>query len=1052
MDVRLNVPRIEISVNNLQMDETRFINLNIVLLKRIRVMGGVQSLVADPSMLVVFNGKAVFIFGFQTGDILDDNKENGEKKKLINTRNDFCSCTTSVYNEQQQISTTFPYHFDVSEVRNIHDFLLDSIYSTVTTVQSPHLTQTKNSSNSFINPETEQSNIKANPYPVQADISSDRTVIMSPAVQARSLYLKLLTFIVAPSYITSFSIHPIFGRQYMYLYDSFEKHTDRFPRYAVPFPQFMDYVRNFLHPYYQRMWWIMRFSIAYAPCGIMMMDFRYKEKYPFSVETEIKNIQKFCIFKPNSIHESLKGGKRRNLNNFQHYSATLEILKKSTQNAIHYIPKVYNNSETENDHIKRIENKLKPPSLVPLLIASQKLMKMKQTFQFAGQILTQDEEELVFSHYAQQSEIPPQDEKLILSHTPECFLTLIAHGHTPSLLTSMQMLDMNNIAVVADREVLIYSLLPNSFHPHNWGLFRKLKNTQKEIEEQKRIAKKRFVVTGIGIEEDEQSFVDEIKAQQMDEELRNIKLNRANVEFSIKGHPVFSLVLSIRIPTENNVTYLFPSSIGLHSLFGGMHGQLMRRLSKLSSKMRQDCDEMSVYTATTIDNASESREQYGKCEMTKTITAQISYAAIRRLMENQRRLEEQLQQSGSSQQNHYQMQQFDAIRADYSLKRRSLLLERETNSLMMSTHALTPINAMQILPEIPSFVMLSKSGWCARSVPFRYEQLPLRDLSMMTDTLLQLQQNFGNIWIDNQIKLIQDYNSFEEKNWRKYVMSEIRNELEETGTLMLIPKHPIMHYVQPIFPAKNGRFIDGDLVFGLSPLPLTAEFLQARTMDPWQLRKSMTLLAAEDDIRRRWRLSERDRIRKILKLSPPPDIEEAEHILIDRKQKKEREMFINSTIATEQMIVETQHAQYLSELRSNQFVEKASDFIQKQSTSNDKSIQCESFINSFSSIFSSLSKFRSHTKSSPPQFLVHSRYQLPPDFINLELGMILRQPFINSLINTLQPEFRNANAVLTSIAAGTLRQQMQIRSIEDIIVEEQNAIVREKEEDKKESN
>ncbi|KAA6392034.1 MAG: hypothetical protein EZS28_012443, partial [Streblomastix strix] len=279
-----------------------------------------------------------------------------------------------------------------------------------------------------------------------------------------------------------------------------------------------------------------------------------------------------------------------------------------------------------------------------------------------------------------------------------------------------------------------------------------------------------------------------------------------------KGQPAGNLVLSIRIPTENCVAFLFQSSIGLHTLFGGMHGQLIRRLSKLCAKMRQDCDEMSVFTAITIDNASESREKFGAGE-TKTITAQLSFAAINRLKERQRQLEEQLlQNNNEGSQSLIQSSSQNTSLTDVSLKRQSMLLEKETNALMMSTHALTPINAVQQLPEIPSFVMLAKSGWCTRSVPMRYEQFPLRDLLVMTDNILQSLQNFGQIWHNHQNKLIQDYNTYEEKTWRKYVNTEIRNELEETGTLLMVPPHPLMHYVQPIFPVKNGRFIDGDLV------------------------------------------------------------------------------------------------------------------------------------------------------------------------------------------------------------------------------------------------
>ncbi|KAA6391554.1 MAG: hypothetical protein EZS28_012918, partial [Streblomastix strix] len=782
LNMRSVVPQTESSPINLQSDLINLINLDIVLLKRIRVIGGVQSIMADPSMLVVLNGKAAFVFGFQTGDLLDDkNKKTDEKKKIISTRNDFCSCSSPVYDEQQQISTILPYHFSVSEIRNAHDFLKGIFYSTITAANSSNSENIQN----FIDvkaKQTIQSSIGSKHINVRKNnISSDHSVAMSTAVQARDLQLKLLSFIQTPSPITSFSIHPVFGRRYMFIFDSYVKYAETIPRQYFSFTQFTQHIRSILHPYYQKLSWVVRFALAYAPIGIAVMDLCIQVQFPISVETELKNTQRFCIFNPCYISNSMKDKKLMNINIKQYQTVIIDILKKSTQSQLADSQIQCHNSVSNNNQIK-----LKPPSLIPLLIASQKSSEMKQTLQKIGQFLSQDEEELVFSHYAKQQNQEPQGQAILLKFTPGCFLTLVAHDFSPSLLTSIQLIDMENIAVVADHEVLIYKLFPNSLHPHNLKLFKKLEYMKKKQEYQEINIKKKFDVKQFGLQEEDEEDKDKIENQEIINQeinqLNDIKPNRANVLFSTRDQPAGNLVLSIRIPTENNVAFLFQSSIGLHTLFGGMHGQLIRRLSKLSAKMRQDCDEMSVFTAVTIDNASESREKFGANE-TKTITAQLSFAAINRLKERQRQLEEQLQQNNNEcSQSLTQSQLQNTSLTDISSKRRSMLLEKETNALMMSTHALTPINAVQQLPEIPSFVMLQKSGWCARSVPMRYEQFPLRDLLVMTDNILQSQQNFGQIWHNHQNKLIQDYNTYEEKTWRKYVSTEIRNELEETGT------------------------------------------------------------------------------------------------------------------------------------------------------------------------------------------------------------------------------------------------------------------------------
>ncbi|KAA6353906.1 MAG: hypothetical protein EZS28_050567, partial [Streblomastix strix] len=262
--------------------------------------------------------------------------------------------------------------------------------------------------------------------------------------------------------------------------------------------------------------WVVRFALAYAPIGIAVMDLRIQVQFPISVETELKNTQRFFV---------------------------IDILKKSTQSQQTDSQIQHHNSIPNNNLIK-----LKPPSLIPLLVASQKTNEMKQTLQEIGQFLSRDEEELVFSHYAQQQNYAPQLQAIQLKFTPGCFLTLVAHDLSPSLLTSIQLIDMDNIAVVADHEVLVYKLFPNSLHPHNLGLIKRLEYIQKKLNQEKIKNKKKFDVKQFGLQEDEEDndkIEDQKIIQQEINQLNDIKLNRANVHFSAKGQPAGNLVLSI---------------------------------------------------------------------------------------------------------------------------------------------------------------------------------------------------------------------------------------------------------------------------------------------------------------------------------------------------------------------------------------------------------------------------------------------------------------------------------------------------------------------------
>lgn len=78
---------------------------------------------------------------------------------------------------------------------------------------------------------------------------------------------------------------------------------------------------------------------------------------------------------------------------------------------------------------------------------------------------------------------------------------------------------------------------------------------------------------------------------------------------------------------------------------------------------------------------------------------------------------------------------------------------------------------------------------------------------------------------------------------------EIEEELNESGTLTTTPQYPVMRYHTPVFPLRFGKFFDAQLLGGFSPLPIMAENLRWKTLEPWSIRKVVTMMGVEGDVK-----------------------------------------------------------------------------------------------------------------------------------------------------------------------------------------------------------
>ncbi|KAA6385392.1 MAG: hypothetical protein EZS28_019081 [Streblomastix strix] len=100
---------------------------------------------------------------------------------------------------------------------------------------------------------------------------------------------------------------------------------------------------------------------------------------------------------------------------------------------------------------------------------------------------------------------------------------------------------------------------------------------------------------------------------------------------------------------------------------------------------------------------------------------------------------------------------------------------------------------------------------------------------------------------------------------------EIEEELAETGTLANIPQNSTMQNHQQDIPL---RFIDSEIMFGISPHPLQSENYQCKTLESWQINNTIALMDAENNDRQRWRIDEREKVRNQLNIQKQLDQQE----------------------------------------------------------------------------------------------------------------------------------------------------------------------------------
>ncbi|KAA6400565.1 MAG: hypothetical protein EZS28_003902 [Streblomastix strix] len=273
------------------------------------------------------------------------------------------------------------------------------------------------------------------------------------------------------------------------------------------------------------------------------------------------------------------------------------------------------------------------------------------------------------------------------------------------------------------------------------------------------------------------------------------------------------------IPRNSNLSFVIPSSFGQGTLFGGIDGKYSQLFQELSKEIHKRKDQLAAFATLALDLMSDSAERFGKNQTSVSDVATLIHQVY------QHELQDEYPSRSFEGENR---NKFDED-SPYKLTNHNW----RHYAILMSSCSYTPYNIMQCLPELRPFVLLSRNGQLQCAIPVRYDQTPFRDLGLRSFSSAASAMNFGHSWINPQSQLFPDYDEFEGNAFRTYVQMENEEELTETGTLMMIPPHPVMRYHIPAYPLRFGRFINSEVIYGLSPNPIQAENARWRILQPW---------------------------------------------------------------------------------------------------------------------------------------------------------------------------------------------------------------------------
>ncbi|KAA6400783.1 MAG: hypothetical protein EZS28_003687 [Streblomastix strix] len=611
-----------------------------------------------------------------------------------------------------------------------------------------------------------------------------------------------------------------------------------------------------------------------------------------------------------------------------------------------------------------------------------------------GKKLTKMQQDILFAYHASPKI------NITSNQTLKCVSTVGANGYivalryTPSLVLDAQILGEHDFCVISDRNVFIYSLIPNVKHPYFQLRFKRISNELKKYPFDIKIYN---------------GLVFEDKQKLDEEEQEYFKTNDGSERF------MFNILASSTIPTTNGISFVVPSTFGQYSFFGGIDGLYYHQLNNVNKEIHRPKYQLAAFSALTFDLVSEPQDKKGMI--------QTSLSDAISLINQIHRNEFDKNQN---------QQQFEGQNIT---KNEDQALIHQINNwmhnvILMSACSSTDYSSMQCLPAVKPFVLLSQHGCISCSVPVRYDQTPYRDLGMRTFSSSVSAVNCRQVWTNPQAKIFPHYDEFEANKYRKYVQMEIEEELAESGTLATAPQHSVMRYHAPIFPLRFGRYQNTQILYGISPHPLQCENFRWKTLEPFQIRKAITMMGVEGDVRQRWKLSERERVRKLLNLQQSP-VEEKEQIQIFQYEKEKDQLQKHLFKQHENEERKKNLINLLKEIRNKE----QDDEVKKRFN------QLQLDINEANSYPNNISDQSSTIISTPQMSFLKGRVKslstyIYPEITTSNTELTIHQPTMIQLQEQMSPQFQKKNEILKTLTNDTLEHPIPLSNIQRAILQD----------------
>ncbi|KAK2949751.1 hypothetical protein BLNAU_15325 [Blattamonas nauphoetae] len=146
---------------------------------------------------------------------------------------------------------------------------------------------------------------------------------------------------------------------------------------------------------------------------------------------------------------------------------------------------------------------------------------------------------------------------------------------------------------------------------------------------------------------------------------------------------------------------------------------------------------------------------------------------------------------------------------------------KESHPFAIQHFAVTPATILQSLPELPTFLIISRRGHIARTSQLLLSRFISPDHSHTAYMSMIERAHFGDVWKHKQLTMFEQYKQLELDSYKRFVKLCLQTEKDTFGRILSENALPAPNYHPPPVYLATGKFRDLGLLAGISPLPFS---------------------------------------------------------------------------------------------------------------------------------------------------------------------------------------------------------------------------------------